>query len=133
MASGPNRNPTRGYNVTTDPLRFSGFPKKRYQKNTLPELLVFDNQSNSSGSTVYSDPIIINPAEGFSVHVNPDATGNVIIETAISPEAGFWNPIITISNGGYYSNSEKLSFIRIGLADSVVNATVLIYRQYSTY
>lgn len=132
MASGPNIAP-RGFSVTTNPERFSDFPQKRYQKNTQPELLIFENQSNSSGNTVYSDPIIINPAEGFSVHVSPDTTGNVFVETAISPEAGFWNRVATISNGDYLSNDQKLSFIRIGLADGISNATVWVYRQYSTY
>lgn len=133
MASGPNIGAVRGYNVVSDPLRFTNYPLKRYKPNAQLELLIFDSQSNSSGSTVYSNAISINPAEGFSVHVDPNTTGNVIIETTINPDVGFWNTVGTITNGGYLNNDEKLSFLRIGLADGVADATVWLYRQYSSY
>ena len=133
MASGPNIGAVRGYSVVTDPSRFSNFPKKRYRNSVKPELLLFKNQSNSSGSTIYSQSIAINPAEGFTVFVDPNTIGNVIIETAINPESGFWNILHTVSNGGYYSNNEKLSFLRVGLVDGINETTVWLYRQYSTY
>lgn len=133
MTAGPNIGAVRGYNVTTDPERFSNYPQKRYRNNVKLELLVFENQANSSGSTVYSEAISINPAEGFAVFVDPNTTGDVVIETAISPEAGFWNIITTISNGGYYANSDKLAFLRIGLINGISATTVWVYRQYSSY
>lgn len=132
MTVGPNIT-ARGYSVVTDPGRFTNYPLRRNHPNTLPELLLFTNQSNSSGSTVYSEAICVAPASGFTISVNDDASGNVIIETSVNPDLAVWNVLTTIAGGGTYSNADKLNFIRVGLANGVSGATVWAFRRYETY
>lgn len=133
MASGPNITP-RGYNIVTDPERFNGgiSAHLRHQKRTDPEIVVFNNESNSSGVTVYSDNLRVAPATMFSV-VTGSGTGNTVIEGAISVE-GPWTVLSTISGAGNYSNStQAFPWVRIGLADGVSGQTVQFFRKYETF
>lgn len=121
------------YNPVTAPDRFNKdlSTVRLNSKNTSPQLKIYTSQSNSSGSTVYSDPIRIAPAEGFSVYVS--GTGDVEVQTCVSPQAGSWFTQTTITNSGIYSTTSPLRWLRIGLADGASSMNVWVFRKYVAY
>lgn len=128
MASGPNLTP-RGYSITTNPEQFRS-QRKLFIKTTDQVRKVFDNYTNSTGSTQYSEPITLNISEGFTVYA--DTSGNILVQHCEDPKFGIWETINTISSDGFYTNKTAQSWVRIGIANTVT-ATVWVYRKYSSY
>lgn len=122
----------RGHNPLTRPELFGHADDTTFfQSKTTPEVLVFNNTDNSSGSTVYSEPISVAPAEGFSVYVT--GTGNVEVQVTVNPASDIWVTLGTINNGGSYSTNDKHPWVRLGQVTASSGITAYVYRQYSSY
>lgn len=133
MAAGPNIT-TRGFNSITDPKRFLDYPARRYAHlASKSEVTLFDSQNNSTGSIMYSEMIAVNSTEGFSFFIDSATSGNVIIEASYSAVPDFWVALDTVSGGGLKNYTQQISVVRVGLANGVTNATVVLYRKFSTY
>ena len=122
----------RGWGKTTNPTHFSHATDTTFfHKKTNPEVQMYDGESNASGVTVYSQPLRIAPAEGFSVYSS--GTGDVDIQVGVNPDTGIWVTIDTLTDVDLYTTVNNHAWLRIGLQTGVSNMTVWIYRKYRQY
>lgn len=122
----------RGFSIITNPTHFEhGSDTTFFFKKTQPELKVFNSFSNSTGSTVYSEPIRVAPAEGLSAYTS--GTGTVTVEASVDPGTGVWATIDTLTDSDIFATNTDYAWIRIGVANAASNMDVWVYRKYKPY
>lgn len=121
------------YGPVKDPTRFAQGPLAGNAKRQFPEMIVFDNQTNSSGSTIYSTAYPCMRASG--VTCTKGGTGDVEVQVSSNPGSGIWFLVDTMSVDPdiHFSGQNYYPWIRFGLKTGTANVTVYLSRNYQAF